>query len=201
MEKKSGLYLKFLQKFFGNNYKLSVAKYISGLCEENSSVLDLGCNDGRMATYILQMKPSLKIEGIDVQDNFPCKIKRTLYNGNKIPFPDASFDIVIAIDALHHTEDISAMLGEMARVSKKFIIIKDVVKYSWLSNMIIVIADYISNVKYGIKCPNNFPDWKEWHLFFKNNSLEIIAQPKNLNFGFGLNERYNPILKLQISEK
>lgn len=195
--KEFSLYTKLLRKFFGNNYKLNTAKYISELCDKSSTVLDLGCNDGRMASYVLNYNPSLKIEGVDVQDNLPCKIKRTKYDGKTIPFPDNHFDIVIAIDVLHHTDNIPALIKEMSRVSKKHIIIKDVVTYSIFSHIGISIADYLSNFNYGIKCTYNFPKMKEWKSFFSSNNLKISQQPKNLYFGFGLNERYNPIFKLE----
>jgi ubiquinone/menaquinone biosynthesis C-methylase UbiE len=190
------LYTKLLRYFFGNNYKTKTAKYVSELCDDKSYILDLGCNDGRMASYIISNNPSLKIEGVDIQDNLDCQIKRTKYDGKNIPFPDNYFDIVIAIDMLHHTNDISSIIKEMSRVSKKYIIIKDVAVYSIFSHIFISIADYLSNFNYGIKCTYNFPKIDDWNKFFYENNLKIVEQPKKIYFGYGLNERYNPIFKL-----
>lgn len=193
----SKLLLWPLRPLFGNNYKAQSAKYLSELCQDNSSILDVGCNDGRIADLLLQYKPSLSIQGLDIQANSPCSIDRIIYDGKHFPFEDNSFDYVIAVDMLHHSLEIGDILSEMARVSKHFVLIKDVVIYSKLSHYFLVVADYLSNVKYGIHCPNNFPTWAEWHKYFKQANLEIITQPQNLSFGYGLNERYNPIFKLK----
>ncbi len=196
-EKLVNLYTSYLRKFFGNEYKQNVAKYISELCDKDSNVLDVGCHDGRMSSYILDLNSYLKIEGVDIQENLPCTIKRTKYDGKLLPFPDDHFDIVMAIDMLHHTHDISLVISEMARVSKKYIIIKDVVIYSIFSHIGLCIADYLSNFNYSIKCTYNFPDGKEWETYFLDNNLKIVEQPKKLHFSFFLNERYNPIFKLE----
>ena len=48
-----------------------------------------------------------------------------LYDGRSIPFPDHSFDLVYAIDALHHCPDPIAAIDEIARCSRRFVMIKD----------------------------------------------------------------------------
>lgn len=189
--------LWILRPLFGVNYKKQVAYYIGQLCENNSSILDIGCNDGRVGDMMMKSNPSLSVKGIDIQNNNGCLIEKTLYDGEKIPYPDNSFDIVMANDMLHHTTDIPKILKEMKRVSRKYIIIKDVVIYSKLSHLMISFADYISNVRYGIPCTYNFPDWQTWNKYFSDLDLNIIEKPEGLKFGYFLNERYNPVMKLE----
>lgn len=187
--------------FFGKiiipTYKKRLARYITSLCENNSKILDVGCDDGSVAKNIMDSNSSLKIIGIDIQSNSPSKIPRKMYNGKKIPYPSNSFDIVLVIDVLHHTKNILPLLKEIKRVSKKYIIIKDHMVYSKFSKGLISFTDYISNAPYGIKCPFNFPSPQRWNYYFNKLNLRMIEKPKNLNFVFGINERYNPIFKLE----
>lgn len=187
----------FFDKFFNPIYKKQLAKVVADLCPDDSYILDYGCDDGSTAKMIMKFNPSLKIVGIDIQNNRPAQIPKKKYDGKRIPYPDNTFDIVISLDVLHHTRDIPQHIQEMKRVTKKYLIIKDHVTYGLFSKLLISFTDYISNVPYSIKCTFNFPFTKEWHRMFQEQNLTIIANPKNINFGFGISECYNPIFKLQ----
>jgi ubiquinone/menaquinone biosynthesis C-methylase UbiE len=47
------------------------------------------------------------------------------YDGVTLPEADASYDVVMMIDVLHHTDDPTLLLREAGRVSKQGILIKD----------------------------------------------------------------------------
>ena len=174
----------FFDRFFNPVYKRRLAEHIASLCDDNSSILDVGCDDGSVAEMIMELNPSLKIKGIDIQANHPSKIPRKIYNGKKIPYPDNSFDIVMVLDVLHHTKDILSILKEIKRVSKKCVIIKDHTTNSIFSRWLISFTDYMSNFPYGIKCTFNFPSSQMWESYFDQLKLKIVHKPKNLNFGF-----------------
>ncbi len=182
-------------------YKKNLAKIIASLCPDNSYVLDFGCDDGSTAEKIIKFNPSLKIVGVDIQSNRPAKIPIKLFDGNKIPYPDNTFDVVISLDVLHHTNDISKHIKEMKRVSKKYLIIKKHMTHGFFSRLLISFTDYVSNLPFGIKCAFNFPSKYRWYKIFEEENLEIIENCKKLHFGFGINERYNPVFKLQKYEK
>lgn len=182
---------------FNPVYKEQLAGYIAPLCEDNSRILDVGCDDGTVGELIMKINPTLEIVGIDIQSNRPSKIPRKIYDGRNIPYPDKSFDTVIVLDVLHHTNDILSLLKEIKRVSRKHIIIKDHMTYGRFSNFMICFADYVSNAPYGIRCAFNFPTPGRWNSYFRELGLKIIERPGNLSFGFGINERYHPIFKLE----
>ncbi len=122
----------FFDNVFNPIYKSKLAENIAVLCKDDSIILDVGCDDGSVASMIMELNSSLEIIGIDVQTDRVAKIPRTMYNGEKMPYPDNSFDIVMALDVLHHTKNIPLLLEEMRRVSRRYIIIKDHMTYSIL---------------------------------------------------------------------
>ncbi len=47
----------------------------------------------------------LIVQGLDTQDKNGCVISKDLYDGHTMPYKDNTFDIVIAVDMLHHTTE------------------------------------------------------------------------------------------------
>lgn len=181
-------------------YKRRLAWYVASLCEENARILDVGCNDGKVARMIKKHKPSVSFTGVDVQAHRPAQIERRLYDGRRLPFPDNSFDIVMALDVLHHSKDALALLGEMKRVTKRHIIIKDHRKYGFFSNLLLSFTDYCANAPYGIKCRFRYYSMKEWNRLFSKLKLKLLGSLLRPNLGFLVIKRQNPIFKLEKQE-
>lgn len=100
------------------------------LFEKDAALLDIGCGRGYFLKY-LQQQGHRNICGID-----PCKpvldekIFNNIRNGSYEDncFKDNEFDIVIACHTLHHLREGCqlAAVREMARISKKYIIIVEI---------------------------------------------------------------------------
>lgn len=114
---------------------LKIIKEILGKKTINS-ILEIGCGDGEIISNLLS-DPSVKIKkyiGIEVSQggvNYAKKVLQKFKNtevvkmdGTDLKFKDNSFDIVYAIDVMHHTSDPYKMGQEMIRVasSKVFLI-------------------------------------------------------------------------------
>ena len=78
---------------------------------DNPIILDLGCGDGNCFQYIDEYIPNAKYYGIDVADKVIEVAKEKwngrgaefmCYDGQHLPFCDASFDIVFIACVLHH---------------------------------------------------------------------------------------------------
>lgn len=93
----------------------------------NARVLDVGCAKGFMMYDMSLYRPDLDIQGVDVS-SYACshaKKEMKLFiqpaNANNLPFPDDSFDLVIAINTLHNLPliDCKQALREVMRVSRR----------------------------------------------------------------------------------
>lgn len=90
-------------------------------------ILDVGCGKGFLLYDFTQAVPGVEVCGIDVSqyaiENAKEEVRPFLTQGhaNKLPFPDASFDLVISINTLHnlYCYDLDIALREIQRVGKK----------------------------------------------------------------------------------
>jgi SAM-dependent methyltransferase len=87
---------------------------------EGVKALDVATGGGHVARR-------LREEGCDVVtlDPSPGMQADVLAPAEHIPFDDGSFDVAVSRIAPHHFENIGAALAEMARVSKRLVVIED----------------------------------------------------------------------------
>jgi ubiquinone/menaquinone biosynthesis C-methylase UbiE len=89
------------------------------------SLLDVGCGTGTTDRHFASRVRTL--HGVDVSEEMLVQARRTVptanfswYDGEKLPFADESFDVVVAICVLHHvaTSKRFKMVSEMVRVTR-----------------------------------------------------------------------------------
>jgi len=181
-----------------------LSQQLAELIPPNAEVLDVGCGDGKLAALIQQLRPDVKMQGIDVlvRDKTEVPIKR--FDGVTIPFPDKSVDVTMFVDVLHHTEDPNVLLQEASRVAKKFIVIKDHTDDGFLSNVTLRFMDWVGNKPHGVVLPYNYWRERQWRQAFEELKFEIVAWHKDLKlypygadlfFGRGL----HVITKLKVN--
>ena len=79
--------------------------------KETKSILDFGCGDGLMTSFVSEQFPQAKVYGIDPssksieigQKNHP-NINLSVSHGTIIEFPDNSMDVVCAAGSFHHID-------------------------------------------------------------------------------------------------
>ena len=86
--------------------------------DASSSVLDVGCWERDLATFLPQGK---KYYGIDIAGSPDQVID--LEKIERLPFEDVSYDTVACLDVLEHIENIHCISDELFRVAKKNVII------------------------------------------------------------------------------
>ena len=159
-----------------------ISSHISELMpKEVLSVLDVGAGTGEMAQAISSFRPELIFSGVDVYIRPKTFIPVVNYDGDRLPFDDDSFDALITVDVLHHCDDPVAVLKECARVSKRFVIIKDHVSDSVYDEKILAFMDWVGNSAHGVVLPYNYLSTSDWASAFDKAGLKSMQNAKQLS--------------------
>lgn len=157
-----------------------LSDHLAKLIPQDSRVLDIGCGDGLLAHFILQQRPDLDLRGIDVLVREQTHIPVDGFDGRAIPYADASFDVVIFVDVLHHTEDPMLLLREAARVAGTAIVIKDHTRDGALAGLTLRFLDWVGNARHGVALPYNYWPRQRWQEAFNTLGLTIGVWNKDL---------------------
>jgi SAM-dependent methyltransferase len=138
-----------------------LADALAPLLPESGTLLDVGCGDGRLTRLLADRRPALRATGIEVLVRGHCEVPVRPFDGRSIPFPDDSFDVVTAVDVLHHAEDPGALLREMARAGRR-IVLKDHTRDGWMADATLRLMDRAGNARHGVALPHNYWSTAEW---------------------------------------
>jgi SAM-dependent methyltransferase len=125
-------------------------------------VLDVGCGDGLLDQALLELRPDLRIEGVDVLVRDGTLIPVREFDGQRLPFADGEYDVAMAIDVFHHAADAEALVGEMKRVARGSLVIKDHFLHGLPSELILRAMDWVGNSRHGVRLPFSYWSEAEW---------------------------------------
>ena len=145
--------------------------HLAPLMPSGASVLDVGCGDGLIASLISQQRPDVSISGVDVLVRPNTLIPVEAFDGLTLPYPDKSFDAVLFIDVLHHSNEPFTLLREAMRVARKFVIIKDHLRDGFLAGFTLRFMDYIGNARHSVALPYNYLARSQWLKAFSELGL------------------------------
>ena len=87
-------------------------------------ILDVGCGDGKLTNVLAE---DLEVEGVDGSVEALKSVRCTTRQGTlpELPYDDASFDLVLAIDVLEHIPAAiwQAALDELRRISRRYVLV------------------------------------------------------------------------------
>jgi ubiquinone/menaquinone biosynthesis C-methylase UbiE len=115
--------------FFAANRVWWVERLETAAGRRPAEILDLGCGDGITEVHLREAFPNATLHGVDVSaESVGMASERGVadchylpYDGHRLPFGDASFDVVFVAGVLHHIpEDANRLevLTEIRRVLK-----------------------------------------------------------------------------------
>jgi len=99
---------------------------------EAESLLDVGCGEGVLTQRWAQRLAPRRVVGIDLDDPLIAAewAKRSAPNltyiaqrAERLPFADAEFDLVTAIEVLEHVPDPAHTVAEMARCASRHVLV------------------------------------------------------------------------------
>ena len=152
-----------------------LSERLSAFIPSGARVLDVGCGDGLIASLIVQRRPDVEIEGIDVSIRPQTCIPVSLFDGERIPYQDASFDVVMLVDVLHHTDDPTILLREAARTSRRAVVIKDHLLDGFLAGATLRFMDRVANARYEVALPYNYWSREQWRHTWQTMGLKIVG--------------------------
>jgi len=137
------------------------------------SVLDVGCGDGLVAAGIAALRPGTALQGIDVLKRSHTHIPVEVFDGRRIPHGDKSFDVVMMVDVLHHSESPEQLLGEAARVARRCLVVKDHLSDAWLTTPRLRFMDYIGNSRHEVSVACAYWRHAQWLEAFSQLGLTV----------------------------
>jgi SAM-dependent methyltransferase len=136
------------------------------LLSPGSSLLDVGCGDGSLAALLREQCLLTDVEGVDVLVRDEVAIPVRSFDGRHLPWPDRSWDYVMAVDVLHHADDQRALLSEMLRVARRAVLLKDHLCENAFDRWLLLKMDGVGNDRHGVAVPGNYLSRTLWQELF-----------------------------------
>jgi SAM-dependent methyltransferase len=166
-------------------YKVRLTKWLAALLplEGSCTILDVGSGDGRLGTFLQKYRPYTKVFGVEtmLRQEANSLAGLALFDGTRLPFLDASFDVSLLCDVLHHTENPEQLLNEVGRVTRKLIIIKDHLYKNFFEKKLLYTLDVLGNFRFGVRVAGNYLNKSKWEAllsFVEVSSRELHSAVK-----------------------
>lgn len=132
----------------------------------SSHVLDVGCGDGTIGLLLTSCNLGVAVEGVEFSARPGCKIPCTEFDGRTLPFASGSFDVCVLVDVLHHTTEPRVLLREVARVSRRCVLIKDHLRENAIDGLTLGLMDWLGNRPHGVVLTYNYQSRAQWNEHF-----------------------------------
>jgi len=157
-----------------------LARLLAGAIPSGGRVLDLGSGDGRIARRLMDLRPDLAVEGVDVLVRPVTHIPVRPYDGGTLPFADLSFDYATIVDVLHHTDDPAAVLRQARRVARRGILVKDHLREGLLAGPTLRFMDWVGNRGHDVRLPYTYLDRAGWDRVLREAGLTAAGRQERL---------------------
>jgi SAM-dependent methyltransferase len=152
-----------------------LSEHLAELLPPGARVLDVGTGDGLVAASVLELRPDLSLEGIDVLVRPRLHIEVRPFDGMTIPHDDASFDAVMLVDVVHHAELPLELLTEATRVASRCLVVKDLTLEGLFAERTLQFMDDVGNARHGVALPHAYWSKERWLEAVELLGLRITA--------------------------
>lgn len=130
-----------VERWLVDNFMHTLTESLPGHRAER--ILEVGVGEGHVSERVAAQYPASWIAGIDLPH--PTLAERWGNRGvngvfadvTRLPFPDSSFDLVLAIEVLEHLPDPRTALSEIARVVDGYVVLSVPLEPLWrIGNML-----------------------------------------------------------------
>ena len=127
-----------------------------------AAAVDVGAGEGWYARRLMDDGVIARCTPVEVTRRALTLVEPVLYDGARLPFDDRTVDLVYAVDVVHHAADPFALLEEMARVARRWLVLKDHTYRSVLGRASLAIMDELGNRRFGIPSPGRYQHGWTW---------------------------------------
>ena len=139
-------------------------------------VLDVGGGTGVIAEAVSELFDVDEVVSVDVQDRYlpTLTIRHQVYDGRRLPFGDASFDVVLFNNVLHHVDlaDRAPLLTECRRVAGD-VVIKDHLAAGAIDHARLTALDAIGNIPFGGMIKARYLSERDWRVLAEASGYQI----------------------------
>jgi ubiquinone/menaquinone biosynthesis C-methylase UbiE len=148
----------------------SITALFENQLPQKSRILDLGGGWGFYSEPLKKRGHETLV--LDVVKPGYQKAPVVLYEGEKIPFADKSFDVTILVTMLHHVPDPEKLVREVRRVTKKKVIVVEDLYHHGLGRFWTICRDRMLNMEF-MEHPHQFRKHEEWLEFFGKQGFKL----------------------------
>ena len=140
----------------------SIEDFVAG-----ESVLDVGSGSGFIAKalhdHFLRSNERKNVRCVDVKNYHKVDLPFQIYDGFSLPFEDNSFDTVIFVYVLHHTDNQQQLLTEAKRVARNRVLVVEDLFVGYFNRKWLSFLDFAINKLYhNVVTPLTFRDFSGW---------------------------------------
>ncbi|MCH2173081.1 methionine biosynthesis protein MetW [Myxococcota bacterium] len=150
-----------------------MTRHLSRLIPPASRLLDVGCGDGLLTSQLAEQCVDVAVTGVDVLIRKDTHVPVSSFDGVSLPFSDGSFDVVMMVDVVHHSDDPFRLLSEAARVASRCLVLKDHTLQGALAAPTLAYMDRFSNLRHGVDVPCNYWTPETWSRAFGDLQLHV----------------------------
>lgn len=125
----AGLYDRFASRLGRRLYRRVAADVAAAGLDAGARLLDAGTGPGRVPLLIASASPGLRIDAVDLaapmvararenarESGLEDRVTFTQCDVAELPYPDATFDLIVSTLSQHHWSDPGAAMRELRRV-------------------------------------------------------------------------------------